>query len=621
MAKNNYDIPLDMSGDSDDLYPKDEDKRSEIISWVTRNFQQAEAAKNAHMDKWLRYYQMYRSYIPKRTKGDWKSRVWIPLSFYLIETIAPKLVAQLPKWNVYPVGPEDTESAKVMERLLDWAADRSDLYLELVKAFKSSLIYGTGIIKTMYDEKVDYKIIRREIMEDITVNMPSEFTDLSGAVITEPINLGQRPTGEYETVREPYVSYSGPVAESVDIANFYPAPEADSIESARYVVHRIFRTRKHLERLAKLGVYTLPEGDEWDDFLNTYDYPAASRLASIALGPGSSPASTEGLIEILEVWTDDAVVAVAGRKVLIRAERNPFAHGEKPFVRLVDHIVPHEFWGIGELEPMEGIQDTLNALWNGRIDSVKLALNSMFAVSMDYLYDPKDLQVRPGGVIRMKEGIPVEQAFRQVNLGDVTGSAYTEAHELENLSEKISGVSAYQMGMDSPALNRTATGVALISEQGNTRFGHKLAISELTGLRRLARHFGVVLQQYMPPEMAIRILGPQNQVQFMQITPESVQGAFDYQIEAESSAQTETVRKEQAMTLFNMLVGLPEMNRQTLIEDILEVFGRKDKEDYFAPPPPPMPQPGMPADPNAQAQGEQGMPPEMMQMMMQQGVQ
>lgn len=579
------DIPLPLDQEGEDLYPFDEEAQQLVVNWVTAAFDAAELPKQTYMTNWLKYYQMYRSFPGTRKKGDWKSRVWMPISFYVIETITPRLVAQLPKFSVYPVGPEDSLGAEQMEKLLAWATDQSDMYLELVKAFKSSLMYGTGIVKTMYEERIKYRMLQVPVMEPVTMSVPTGEIDLDGNPIEEQMEVGQQPTGEIQRIRQPFVAYQGPRAEAVDIANFFPAPEATSIEDARYVIHRVFRSRKHIEQMAASGVYKLPPDTEWNDFLQAYDYPAAERLSSVNLGTGTMPDRNEqNLIEILEVWTDEVVVAIAGRSVLLRAERNPFSHGEKPFVRIVDHLVPHEFWGIGELEPLEGIQDTLNALWNSRIDNVKMVLNAMFAVSDEYLVDKRDLVTRPGGVVRFKEGIPLNQAFQRIDLGETTNSAYTEAAEIERFSEKVSGVSAYQMGMDSPALNRTATGVALISEQGNTRFAHKTKIAELTGLRRLASHYGSILQQYMPPEMPMRLFGPEGQVYFEVTTPESIMGAFDYDVEAESSSQTESIRQEQNLSLFNLLIGLPEVNRIALIHDILETFGKKNAQDYMLDP-------------------------------------
>lgn len=584
---------LQMEAESEDLYPQDEDKRAQTLSWCQTAFNDAESARQEQEDRWMRYYRMYRSWGGKRLANDWRSHVWMPVSFYVIETIVPRLVAQLPKMTVMPVGPEDSEGAKQMEYLLDYVTSQSDLYLELVKAFKSSLMYGTGILKTMYDEKYAMNVYREPVMQPSFMPVPTGERDLNGNPIMEDMPMGETPVldenGQPETklVRKPIIKYAGPAAEAVDIFDFFVSPEGTSMEDAAYTIHRVYRTVDHIERMAEQGHYHLPDPDSWESFVNAQQqYPMQERLSEVGLGPGamSQNAKNTKLIELREIWTDEVVMTSASGELLLRAERNPFAHGEKPFVRIVDHMVPHEFWGIGELEPLEGIQDTMNALWNSRIDNVKLVLNKMFAVSVDYLVDMKDLQMRPGGVVRLREGVPINQAIEGIDLGEVTSSSYQEANEMERMSEKVSGVSAYQMGTDSPALNRTATGVALISEQGNTRFAHKVRISELTGLRRLAKHFGTILQQYMPEQMVVRILGPGGQYLWSTVTAESIEGAFDYNIEAESASQTESIRREQTLGLFELLAGMPQVNIYRLVQDVLETFGRKDIQSYLLPP-------------------------------------
>lgn len=581
-----YEPVTPQSGvEGEDLYPFDEEGQAKILRWVETAYQLSKSAKQGHQDKWEKYYKMYRSYVKKRPAGEWRSRVWIPIAFYVIETITPRLVAQLPEPVVKPVGPEDTASSELMEEMLKWAADQSDLYLELVKALKSALMYGTGVLKTSYDEITKYQIVREPILQEQFAEYPTGEYDLDNNAMTQQVSMGATPTGEVSIRREPYIAYQGPRAEAVDIANFFVDPIADSIENARYVIHRVYRDKSHIEDFFEKGIYKRPPEDVWQTFIT--DYKALNRLETIGLGPGGAISSQEAnVIQLLEVWTDKMIVTVAGGDesigVLLRAEVNPYMHGEKPFVRIVDHLVPHEFWGVGELEPLEGLQDVLNKIWNSRIDNVKLVLNSMFMAVMDYIVDPSDLQVRPGGVVRVREGVPINNAVSTLQLGEVTQSSYNEAQEIERMIQTVSGVSPYTSGTEgTQAYNRTATGVALISEQGNTRFSHKVRIAELTGFKRLFSQFGQILQQFMPPEMVLRMKGELGGYLWQPVTAESIGGKFDYDIEAESSSQTESIRREQTMSLFSLLAADPYMRPLKIREDVLKVFGRKNIDEYL----------------------------------------
>lgn len=655
------DLPLNTESDSEDLFPADDADQKRIVSWVQRKFILAEMARQPQEDRWLNYYKGYRSFISAKKPGMWRSQVWMPISFYVIETILPRLAASLPSAKVEPVGPGDTLPAATMEEVIHWAEDVSELYIEQVKAVKSSLIYGTGILKVGLGQKKGYNIKTEPVMQQTTMSVATGQTDLNGDPMMQEVPGKPQPvvdpaTGQPQTTttREEYLLYEGPIAEAVDIENFFPDPMCSDVDDARFVIHRVYRDAQHIKEKIADGTYKVPDPQDWRRFLDNRATSAVlTRLSEIERGSQQTEeGSDKDLFPLLEFWTKQFVITVAGERgegILLRAERNPYAHGEIPFIRVVDHIVPHEFWGIGELEPLEGIQDVLNAIWNSRIDNVKLALNKMFAVVEDAMVNPNDLVLRPGGVIRLREGLPIQQVFQELQLGDVTQSAYTEAAEIEREGEKVTGVSPYQTGQDSPAYNRTATGVALISEQGNTRFSFKVTLAEHTGYKRLARMYASVLQQFCPADLIVKLessaaqslldaklqqaamqgmpvpqkdpmsgqymmqagpaqpgavdpatgqpaapammpIPPEQMMQafgvdptngWAQVSQDGITGRFRFDIEAESSAQTLSTRREQTLSLAQTAMADPYFKPRKIREDLLKEFGRKNVDEYL----------------------------------------
>lgn len=627
----------------DDLYPSDPEEAKKLVRLVSARFQIADRHRSAYEEVWTRYYKGYRSYRKRRKPGQWKSNVWMPITFYVIETILPRIAASLPSAKVEPQGPEDTIPAETLEELLEWAEDMSELWPEQVKAVKSALLYGTGILKTGPVKIEGANIIREQMLQETTVQVATGEQDIDGNPLMQTQQT-QQPvldpvTGEpmMTARREEYIAYLGPQAQCVDISNFFPDPLGDDVQTCRWVIHRVYRDRTHIKKLIDAGVYRLPEGTDmknWDKVLTgAISIAKLNRLSEVELGGGDDVQETpQDVFPMLEMWTKDGdLVVVAGENaegVLLRYERNPYLHKQIPFIRVVDHIVPHEFWGIGEVEPIEGIQDALNALWNSRLDNVKMSLNQMFAVVLDYLENPSDLVIRPGGIVRMREGLPLQNVFSQIDLGQVTDRAYTEAQELEREAEKASGVSPYQTGQDSPAYNRTATGVALISEQGNTRFSFKVTLAEHTGYKHLVRQYASLLQQYMPDEIVIKIeadrvmeqaqkmmmeqgqmaiaqgmppemvmAGQQQLMQdpqlmfqtlgldpmngFKKVTPEGIMGRFNFKIDAESSAQTLSMRREQVMSLAQTGMQDPYFKPIPIRKKLIETFGFKDVDTYL----------------------------------------
>jgi len=606
-----------LSGvEGEDLFPVDEEAQKELVNKVAKKFKAADRAKQGYQEKWDTLYKMYRSFVKKKASGDWRSRIYIPISFFVIETVTPRLVAQLPNFKVEPVSEDDVLPARLMEELLKWSQAQTDLYLELVKATKSALLYGTGILKTFYDVKTRYSIVREPMMQESYSQMPMRDVDgmprfdVDGMPLMQQVRTGLEPvldptTGQQATqvMRRPYQSYSGPSAEAVDIDDFFVDPQADSIDSARYVIHRVFRDKEHLEQMFAAGVYKKPPEDVWHSFLE--QSAASRRTTMVDLGGGPTPAEDE-MYSVLEYWTDDELIVCIGdgKSVtsLLRYEKNPYGHGEKPFVRIVDYLVPHEFWGIGELEPLQGLQEGINSLWNSRIDNVKIALNMVLTAVMDYVVNPDDLVIKPGQVIQLREGIRRDDAVGKLELGDITSSSYKETAELERIADATANTSAIVTGQESPSYARTASGLALTQEISNTRFSHKVKMAELTGFQHLARQFGENLKQFMPDQMKIRVLGEMGGYAFAQISPEQVMGAFDYSIEAESSTQTESVRKEQAQNLFSLLAMDPLVDPFWIRTQFLRQMGVKDPEAHVM-------NPAM-MQPPALPPGEEGPPPE-----------
>lgn len=588
-------MPDDDAAYKEDIIRISAEEHKARLDWCLTAFNAAERARNQYEDRWIRYYKQYRSYI-RRDPKNWRSSVYMPISFYVIETVAPRVIAQLPDFIVAPVGEEDVMGAKQMEALLDWCAEKTDLFEQLVIATKDALMFGTGILKTFH--KQDIRKVRYRSPAGAQGSYAGVDPTMMGGIIDpdtgQPLldmngqpmsNQPAGPTSELQDV----TFYDGPAAEAVDPFDFWPAPEASCIEDARFVVHRTFKDMDHVKRRVREGIFNFPENIDFERFTTTEDPTFRKRLEAIGIDVSRDP--SRKVVEIKEFWTGDEVITMLNDAAVVRVQRNPFDHGEKPFVRVVDQLVPHEFWGIGEIEPIEGMQDVFNALVNTRIDNVKLVMNAMFAVNIDHIFDLRDLKVRPGGIIRVREpGLPVNQVFQKLDMGDVTSSSFEETQQVQDMVERVSGVSAYQLGGDSPSLNDTATGVNIITEQGNARFGLKLKLAEIVGFRKLARHFGSILQQFMPPTLAVRLKGAEAGQEWQKLTPESITGAFDYAVEPQSSSVTESVRREQAMTLFQTLAGATDemggvaTNVRTLAEGVLKAFNIKDVANYIIPP-------------------------------------
>jgi len=501
-------------------------------------------------EKWDRFYKMYRSYLDD-TNYPWQSNVWVPYSFSTVETLAPRMVARRPQIDVMPREAADEEYAEIQSKLIDfeWEAMNADDIME--DAVKSQLMYGTAIIKVFWK------------------------TETAEVVKKEPVDE----TFPEEEVEE--TTFDGPEIELIDLYDFFWDPRAIDIESSRWVAHRMYRGLDHLKELQKQGVYKNISLLENAAIVSDDDQKAQRRGVLGVAVPDSLEANEEGkqMIELIEYWENDRVVTVANRSIVVRDEPNPYRHGKKPFVRIVDQSVPHEFLGIGELEPIETLQYELNDRRNQRMDNITLALNRMWKVKNGANVDEDELVSDAGGVVHTDDINGVEPLI----MPDVTGSSYNEETLIKGDIQQTTGVSDFTRGVGSDALaNDTATGISLIQEAGNARFRLKIRNLEY-GIEEIGRMMVSLNEQFLTEEKVIRIMGDEG-FEWTTIKPDDLRGNFDVMVQSGSTLPSnEAVERKQTMEMFQIFAGDPEVNQRELKKRVLETFGIKNLDKLLTP--------------------------------------
>lgn len=538
-------------------------KAKDVVNKLT----QALTWRQPLKDKWDRFYKMYRSYL-EPANYPWQSNLWIPYSFSTIETLAPRMVANKPKVDIMPRTEEDKEFAKLQSDLVNFQWDKMKMQTILPDVVKEMLMYGTAIVKVGWKTDRQYK----EVKEDVDETMP----ELGKVEVEEEVTL-----------------YDGPVVELVDLYDLFVDPKATTIDNARWVIHRTMKPLSHLKQLQKQGIYknvalventklTLNENDKSQRW-STIDLSTPVD----ELGEGDSD---KRMVELLEYWEDDHVCTVANREIIIREDENPYKHGKKPFLRVVDQSVPHEFYGIGELEPIESLQYELNNRRNQRMDNVTLALNRMWKVKNGANVDEDELVSDAGGVIHTDDmnGLDV------VQMPDVTASSYQEETIIKGDIQQTTGVSDFTRGVGSDALaNDTATGISLIQEAGSARFRLKIQNLEEMIIKPLGEMIISMNEQFMEEPQIVRITN-QEGMEFKEIGPDQLKSDFDVVVEAGSTMPTnEAVRKKQAMDLYQIFAADPEVNTRELKVMVLEAFGVKNIDKLLPVQQPMMPPMGM----------------------------
>jgi len=530
-------------------------KNNTLDLWLKR-FQLAKDWRSPYDDKWDTFYKLYRFYL-EEDEQNWKSQLFIPYIFTIIENIVPRMVMNKPTIVLEGREEKDKDAARLHQALIDYQLDQNDIRIKLIQLIKSALIYGTGIAK------VDWAFNTKNILSK------------------EPIlTVGGVKTGE-KTVKKPSVLYDGPNVEILDIKDFFIEPGATNIELANWCIQRSVTTLKKLKE-SKIYDQKAVKKVKKSDNLNLNEFISGRDVVTDKDSTKEYQSDDEFVkVELLECWTDEYVTTIANRQIIIRQEENPYPHQQKPFVRIVDTLVPNEFYGIGEAERLEVLQRELNSVRNARMDNTKFRLNKVLLVARSAGVNYKNLFFKPGAIIPAND---INQ-IRPLEMSDISGSSFNEETIIKGDIQRVSGISEYTMGRgneEQTLANNTATGIRLLQEAGNQIIKMKTLLFEEMGLREIGKMIVALNNFFINQTRIIRIIGEEGK-QWIKIKPEDIRGNFDVRVEAGSTEPVDQdLKRQQLIQLFQLTLTNPYtsqwINTPNFLDKLYEIFKVGDIE-------------------------------------------
>jgi hypothetical protein len=335
-----------------------------------------------------------------------------------------------------------TIAAKKMEKKIHDQLGESNANKQLRSAAFEMALFGTGIMKGPF------------------------------AVDKEYPNWGD--TGEYEPVIKTVPSTS-----HVSVWNFYPDPDASSMEDAQYVIERHKMSRSQLRALKKRPMFRNQviedvilageayEKKYWEDDLSDYqtnhgvdrfevlEYWGAISREFLEQHNVPIPADLEDLEELqANVWfCNDRIL----RMVL-----NPFKPARIPYYVVPYELNPYSMFGIGVAENMDDTQTLMNGFMRMAVDNAVLSGNLVFEVDETNLVPGQDLSIFPGKVFRRQGGAPGQAIFgtKFPNVSQENLQLFDKARVLADESTGIPSFSHGQTGVS--GVGRTASGISML---------------------------------------------------------------------------------------------------------------------------------------------------------------
>ena len=510
------------------------------------------SAKNARTSIETTWNESYKRYRGIKENAD--DIVFVPVTYQIVETILPRLAGEFLNnaTNIMSVSGRDKfddEKAATIQALIKYELEVDRFSLKNVDFYRQALIYGTAIGKTSW--KYSTKTIKKR---------QASYDPYTGGKI-------------YIEVEQEQIVKDNPTFDTVPIYDFYIDPAATSIDDARFCIERKLMTYNEIKELVDNGIWDKDEFEKLSEFEGSGQEDQAKRQDQM-YSNFQSDSSNVGLpdkYEVLEYWEDDRVVVVVEQRYVLRNEENPYWFKEKPFVVARYQPLPFEFYGLSVPMTIKDLQDQMNNIVNSRIHNVRLILNRMWIIQ-EGMVDKKQLKSKAGGVISTRGNI--NNVILPLPTPDVTSSSYEEQRQLHSAMQNTTGATDYVQGtVDSVAPRQTATEVQSKTMQSATRFQFVFKCMAEESIKIIAKRFLQLCQQYMPEERQIKVLGDKGEVEYMDLTPEDIDGEFDFYLNIDLMNSEQSKRISDTMQFYSILMGNPMTAQMLQPEKTIKSFG------------------------------------------------
>ena len=339
------------------------------------------------------------------------------------------------------------EAARNMEKLIHDQIDESNGATELRNAMFEATLFGTGIVKGPFNFN---KTLHR-------------WTDKDGERAYDPL-----------FVRVPRIEF-------VSVWDFFPDPNATSIDECEYIVHRHKLNKSQLRALRKMPYFNedairdcMMLGPNYVEKDYEYELKDDQRMSDM----GSSR------FEVLEYWglmdvdyakeigmempeevdTLDEIQINAWicNGLVLRAVVNPFTPYRIPYNAFPYERNPYSFFGVGVAENMNDSQQIMNGHARMAIDNLALSGSLVFDVDETMLVGGQSMELYPGKVFRRQSGMP-GQAIHGLKFPNTSQENMMMFDKFRQLADEQTGIPSYSHGQTGvQSMTRTASGMSML---------------------------------------------------------------------------------------------------------------------------------------------------------------
>ena len=340
------------------------------------------------------------------------------------------------------------EAARNMEKLIHDQIDESGGSTELRNAIFESTLFGTGIVKGPFN--FNKTLHKWENGED------------------------NERTYSPKTVRVPRIEF-------VSVWDFFPDPNATSIEECEFVVHRHKLNKSQLRGLRKMPYFNeeairdcMMIGPNYNEEDYEYELKDDQRMSEAGYnrfevleywGLMDAEYAKEVGIELpeeVDILDEIQINAWVCNGLILRAVVNPFTPHRIPYNAFPYERNPYSFFGVGVAENMNDSQQIMNGHARMAIDNLALSGSVIFDVDETMLVGGQSMEIYPGKVFRRQSGMQ-GQAIHGLKFPNTSQENMMMFDKFRQLADEQTGIPSYSHGQTGvQSMTRTASGMSML---------------------------------------------------------------------------------------------------------------------------------------------------------------
>jgi hypothetical protein len=515
------------------------DLRSILVGLIEDRFASAETARESDEKRWMQAYHNFRGLYPKNVKfrESEKSKVFIKVTKTKVLAAFGQLVDVIFGTGKFPVGVRETripegiaeyvhldtatpslETSEAPQKPQEAPDNPFDVGYEgdgkVLKA-GATMSGSEGLFENKVEESglnfvegpsANPQVLERSPAKEAARQMQElihdqieesngsselrnalfESTLFGTGIVKGPFNFNKtlsRWTVDEETGERAYapMSVRVPRIEFVSIWDFFPDPNATTIEECEYTFHRHKLNRSQMRALAKLPYFNKDQireclvmgpnyvekdyESELKDDQRTEDYGSEKFEVLEYWGIMDAEHAREVGMELPEGVDDLDEVQInawVSNGKLLRGVVNPFTPYRLPYNAFPYERNPYSFFGIGVAENMDDSQQIMNGHARMAIDNLALSGSLVFDVDESALVGGQSMEIYPGKVFRRQAG-QAGQSIYGMKFPNTSQENMMMFDKFRQLADEQTGIPSYSHGQTGvQSMTRTASGMSML---------------------------------------------------------------------------------------------------------------------------------------------------------------